>query len=198
VKRPTKAKRLPLDGPRSYKLSPDHRAAIAAAVPSKLMPDDTTWAELEQIVEGFRTLKRRRQRHPIPRELARWNRLAALNAELIAQLCQIPVEPWRTATLESLSKAADRIAVRRDYYATLSTAFARKRDPDKQFLYWGVLDVWKGLGGELKFSTDRHGLPSGPFVRFFHACVAPILGNETPSASGIADIIRRARRAKPA
>ena len=44
------------------------------------------------------------------------------------------------------------------------------------------------------FQVARRGA-HGPLVRFFVACVEPILGNKTPGA-GIADIIDREREAR--
>ena len=39
------------------------------------------------------------------------------------------------------------------------------------------------------------GVPSGPLIRFFVACVEPVLGDKTPRA-GIADIIDREKKAR--
>jgi len=49
----------------------------------------------------------------------------------------------------------------------------------------------------LQYSRNKQGKPTGPLVRFFAACVEPILGEETPR-EGVADIIDREsnRRAK--
>jgi len=58
--------------------------------------------------------------------------------------------------------------------------------------------VWtEVLNGQLQYSRNPQGEPTGPLVRFLTACVEPILGDETPRA-GVADIIdrERDRRAK--
>jgi hypothetical protein len=65
-----------------------------------------------------------------------------------------------------------------------------------------VLEIWTDVvGGDLKYSrptrrgdkAGRSGPPGGDLIRFFLACVEPILGDDTPSVHGVAAIIKRKR-----
>ena len=76
------------------------------------------------------------------------------------------------------------------------SAFGGRQNPHRALLYWGVMRVWTDrLGGELRYSTEGP-THHGPLIRFFVACVEPILGEQMPSISTIADIIDRERNAR--
>jgi hypothetical protein len=165
-------------------LTEEHRAVIAAAIPAGVVAGSEFWTELEEILVGFQRLRARRARYDVAAERRRWQRLEKSVAPLASQL-------GGKLVLEFERKAKAYAA----YHETWR-AFSGTKNPYREFLYGGVLDLWTyRLGGELKYSTAVDGLPSGPLVRFFHACVRPVLGDETPVA-GLADIVDREREAR--
>jgi hypothetical protein len=119
-------------------------------------------------------------------------RIGNLTTKLAAEIRLVPRQaPWSARALDMLGEVNNAVEIRTAYHA-IWRAFRGTQDPHREFLYWGVLRVWTDrLGRELKYSMSRRGKPGGPLVRFFTACVAPVLGvDETPQA-GIADIIDR-------
>jgi hypothetical protein len=100
---------------------------------------------------------------------------------------------WPNRFLTALWEVHNKVQVRSSWHDTWA-AFRGTRNPHREFLYWGVLRVWiERLDGQLKYSLSPKGEPIGPLVRFFIACVEPVLDAETPRV-GIPDIIDRARR----
>jgi hypothetical protein len=68
----------------------------------------------------------------------------------------------------------------------------------RELFYRAICELWLDLGQKLRTSTGesgRHdeGKHGGPLIRFFNACVGPVLGDEAPSGGGIAKIVRRHR-----
>jgi hypothetical protein len=76
-----------------------------------------------------------------------------------------------------------------DFYR--SKGFRGRADLHREILYANILQVWKQLGGEPKFSRNDRG--EGPCVRFMMTALGPILGPDTPKPEGFAGIIKRER-----
>jgi len=179
--------------PGSEGLTAEHRRAILAALPPNVVMTDEAWAALEEIVVGFRGFRSVRRRYLA--DWRRWRRIGDLTTKLAAEIKLLsPEAPWSARALDILQEVNNRPEIL--YHAT-RRAFRGTQDPHREFLYWGVLRVWTDqLGGELKYSMSRKGKPGGPLVRFFTACVEPVLkADETPRA-GIADIIDREKESR--
>jgi hypothetical protein len=166
------------------------------------------WADLAEIIVGYRTFEYRRTPYPIAAERKRWQRIDDLTTKLAAELRLLrrqmpwPADPgaephplWFKRGLAALWEIKNEVEIRAGYHA-IWRAHRARQNPHREFLYGGVLRVWTDrLGGELKYSISAGGKPGGPLVRFFLACVEPVLAAETPR-TGIADIIDRERKAR--
>jgi hypothetical protein len=170
--------------PPTNELTDEHRAAILATIPAGVAVRPEFWARLTEIITGYYTFRTHRERYLVKDARRRWKRLEKSVAALAPQLGK------------DLVREFERKAKAYAAYHDTWRAYRGTRNPDREFLYWGVLRAWTDhLGGELKYSTSTDGLLTGPLVRFFIACVEPILGSDTPRP-GIADIIDRAREAR--
>jgi hypothetical protein len=185
----------------------DQRASIEAALPDGVTMTEEAWADLTEVVDGYRKFEHRRTTYPLKKERARWKRLGdALTKGFPAELRQyqdmLRSDPnpmlWRNRALAALGEIHRQVEMRAAFH-NIWSAFGGSKNPDREFLYRGILRVWTDrLGGKLRYSIPYRGaskskrLPSGPLVRFFTACVEPVLGDETPRA-GVADIIERER-----
>jgi hypothetical protein len=181
-------------------LTDEHRASIEAALPDGVTMTEEAWADLTEIVDAYHLFKRRRTTYPIAEERKRWKRLGDAADKTSAELRQLAAEkgsaPWLDRALAALEEVSRKVEARAAFHFTWS-AFGRRQNPHREFLFGGIMRVWTDrLGGELHFSRPpRGGLPSGPLVRFLQACLEPVLGDDAP-AEGIADIIERERRAR--
>lgn len=182
-------------------LTAEHRARIEAVLaPEGKVMTPEAWADLEEVVVGCRIFETRRTTYPIVKERKRWKRLGeavdTVAAELRHETLWTDPDPmWRDRALAMLSEVRRKVEARAAFHKIWS-AFGRRQNPHREFLYWGVMRVWTDrLGGELRYSNSPE--VGGPLVRFLVACVEPILGDKTPGA-GIADIIDRERDARAA
>jgi hypothetical protein len=165
-----------------HELTPKHRTAIEAAIPAGVVVVPEFWAELTEIITHYQLMRARRVLYDVGAARRRWRRLEKSVAALAPQLGEKLVREFK--------RRAEAYAA----YHDMRRALRGTKDPRREFLYWGVLGVWTNrLGGKLKCSTAIDGAPTGPLVRFFVACVEPILGPKTPHA-GIADIVDRERK----
>jgi hypothetical protein len=176
-------------------LSDQHRAAIVATLPSGETMAPEAWVALEEIIVGYRSFETRRTTYPIVEERKRWERLGKAVDAAIAELCQLrQTETWTNQALAALREVHNKVESRAAFHDIWS-AFGRRQNPHREFLFWGVMRVWTDhLGGELRYSMSD-GIPHGPLVRFMRACIEPVLGDATPTV-GIADIIERERTAR--
>jgi hypothetical protein len=179
----------------------DHRAGIEAALPPGKVMTPEAWGELEEVIDGYRLFEIRRTTYPIIEERKRWQRLGKAVDEAAAELRQLPrsdPDPaWPDRALAALIEVHGKVETRAAFHE-IWTAFGRRQNPHRDFLFWGVMQVWTDhLGGELRYSKAKGGTVIGPLVRFILACVEPVLGDATPHA-GIADIIDRERDARAA
>jgi len=156
-----------------FDFTPVHRAAIAAALPAGMELHDVDYAFLEVLFGDYLHLRQRRTAYPFAQRKRFWRGVRKMAGN----------EPALLALADS-------------YEAWHETArcFRGQRNPHRELLYDGVLMIWIENGGELRLSTSRTGVPTGPLVRFFLACIGPVMAAETPSARSIPAIIRRARR----
>jgi hypothetical protein len=181
-------------------LAPEFRRAIRETLPAGLSPADEAafWPALAQLNANYATLVERRQQRPAKRELLeRWQRIGDLVDELGKELRAVrrdAADPMLTKrTLELLTPLKDASAARVAAYASINTASSKGRGVAVYFLYGGILDLWRSLGQEIRYSKND-GKPVGPLIRFFSACVAPMLGDHMLKPGGIADAIDRERK----
>lgn len=182
-------------------LTPEHRARIEAALPPGKVMSPEAWAELEECVVGYRIFETRRLTYPIVKHRKYREHMDKAVATIILGLCRDDMWPgdttwWRPDALAAMSAIRRRVEALAAFHDMWS-AFGRRQNPHREFLYWGVMRVWTDrLGGALRYSkASEKRLPSGPLIRFLVACIEPILGDETPGA-GLADIIDREREAR--
>jgi hypothetical protein len=189
-------------------LSREHCRQILAAIPSRMMAkadrarlEREVLTALDEIIAAYHALCSGRQRYRLVEERRHWRRMVSLAKKLEAEmrwvLSRVPLfdrgDPrWPNYVLHELMVIVDKAEVAFAYQDTFR-AFRGAKNPHREFLYSSVLRVWRArLGGELKYGRLRKGTPTGPLVRFFIACVEPVLEAKTPRA-GVADIIDRAR-----
>jgi hypothetical protein len=188
-------------------ISDEHARDILMAIPSRMMAkgdraklERLVLIELNEIIGNYHVLSTRREDYPFAKERKRWRRIEKLTEQLAQEMRKLRREtPWSdpdpllpNRVLTVLWDLHMRAQVRLEWLDTLR-AFRGTQDPYREALYSGMLRVWtEDLNGQLQFSRNRQGTPTGPLVRFFIACVEPILGDETPRG-GVADIIDRER-----
>jgi hypothetical protein len=193
-------------------ISDEHSRDILAAIPSQMMAEGDRASlerivliELDEIFGTYHDVSTRREHYPSAKERKRWRRIDKLTEQLAQEMRKLRREtPWSdpdpllpNRVLAVLWEVHMRAQARLEWLDTLRE-FRGTQDPYREALYSGVLRVWtEVLNGQLQYSRNPQGKPTGPLVRFLTACVEPILGNETPRA-GVADIIdrERDRRAK--
>jgi hypothetical protein len=184
-------------------LTPEHCAGIVAALPAGVVMTPEAWVELNEIVVGYRFFRTRHATYPIADERKRWKRLGDAVEKAAAELRQLrretswsgPDPGWINCALAALWEVHRKVETRAAYHKIWS-AFSRRQNPHREFLFWGAMRVWTDwLGGELRYSKPAKGLPYGPLIRFLVACIEPILGDETPGG-GLGDIIDREREAR--
>jgi hypothetical protein len=145
-------------------LADDYKRAIKDAMPRGVEPSDGFWRELTDIVSKFRIAQKcRATRRPPAAEIQRWQKIARLAT----------TEGQRNAALAAVKKIAEaQLAT----YQVVRGDFSRKKNPNNEALYFWILeDLWcRGLGQELGVSSVRKERP-GPLIRFFAACVNPLL-----------------------
>jgi hypothetical protein len=194
-----------------HRLTDEHQQVILAAIPPHVTAkanwaklEEKVWSDLDQIIAGYRMLNSRRRNYPIAAKRRRYDRMADLTKKLAAELrierretpWSDPDPLWPNRALAALWDVHNKVQVRSAWHETWA-AFRGTQNPYREFLYWGILRVWTDrLGGELKYSMSRKGKPVGPLVRFFTACVEPVLGPDETPRTGIADIIERERESR--
>jgi hypothetical protein len=189
-------------------ISDEHSRDILAAIPSRMMEGDRARFERTVLIKLDEILGTSHDVLSTPRDFAkerkRWLRIDKRTEQLAREIRKLRREtPWSDPDPLFPNRV---LAVLWDVHMRAQVhlesldirAFRGTQDPNRERLYSGVLRVWReDLNGQLQYSRNRQGKPTGPLVRFLTACVEPILGEETPRA-GVADIIdrERNRRAK--
>jgi hypothetical protein len=157
-----------------------YKQSISAVIPSGMELTPVFWLLLADIATKFKIIEKCRAARRSPAsEIKRWRRIAKLVKEGV-----------QDATSERITYLVERkltshLAFRGD--------FSRKYNRNNELLYiWVLEDLWcRGLGQELAISLNKKA-PPGPLIRFFLACVNPLL--EKPLTANAADTIVRKRR----
>jgi hypothetical protein len=157
-----------------------YKQSIRAAIPAGSEPTELFWLVATDIASKLQIVKKCRAARRSPAaEIKRWQRIAKLVKEGV-----------QDATSERITYLVERkitshLAFRGD--------FSRKHNRNNELLYiWVLEDLWcRGLGQELAISLNENA-PPGPLIRFFLACVNPLL--EKPLTANAADKIVRKRR----
>jgi hypothetical protein len=145
-------------------LADDYKRAIREAIPPGIEPLDEFWRELTDIVSKFFIMQKcRAVQRPPAAEIKRWEKIARLaTTEGHQKTTETAVKDLVEAQLAALR--------------TIQGDFSRKKNPNNEALYFWILeDLWcRGLGQELAVSSVKKEMP-GPLIRFFAACVNPLL-----------------------
>ena len=190
-------------------ISDEHSRDILAAIPSQMMAkgdrarlERIVLTKLDEILGTYHDVLS--TNYPFAKERKRWRRIDKRTEQLAQEMgklrretpCSDPDSLLPYGVLPVLWEVHMRAQARLEQLDI--RAFRGTQDPHREALYSGVLRVWtEVLNGQLQYSRNPQGKPTGPLVRFLTACVEPMLGEETPRA-GVADIIdrERNRRAK--
>jgi hypothetical protein len=197
-KRRARATRLaPIDAAKVFDpggaLVETYQEAVAAAIPASVEIPETFWDELRTRFGLFLQIHERRLRASPSRQ--RWERIAPLVEELASEMRSFRrttpwsyYDPlWPNRALAGLWEIKVKCDAHLAYYRIVAEAFSRGRDPHREYLYQSVLDLWGGLRRQIGYSSGAS--RSGPLLRFFRACLEPLLG-EFPDET-IRSIIRR-------
>jgi hypothetical protein len=184
------------------RLTADYRTRVAAAIPSGVVVPDEFWTSLTEIIVGYVSFDRHYRRYPIAAERKRWKRIGDAVETLGVDLRRLrretpwsdPDPLWPNRALAALWEVREKVEGKAKYHGT----FGRRQNSHRNFLYGGVLDCWIQLGRELRRSRDpkNKNKAGGPTVRFFVACVAPVLGEKMVGPEGIVDIIKREKKGR--
>jgi hypothetical protein len=203
-------------------LSDTHRQAIADTLVDREVDLKQVYLQLERISEGYRILEHDRKldqpnkarlqeqkRERTISDLITWKRgyRENLNGQLndfqqhpVAGHDEIELELSRIireveSELTNLEAVRQRICSHINNLDATIRKFHGRSNPHRENMYIGVLRIWTDIiGDELAYSRSPNGgLPCGPLIRFFQACLIPILLDKTPGVSGLADIIDRVR-----
>jgi hypothetical protein len=202
-------------------LTDEHRRAIAETLVGREVDLARVCRQLESALEGYQVLEQDRKLKPPRKARDRRQHTRELISQLViglrgdpegllAQLKDIRQNPiaghdelepelvriireqeLELATLEAMRRRVDSHIENLD---TLCRAFDKKRNPYRKNLYIGVLRIWTDIVGDTPTYSRPWaggGEPFGPLINFFHACLAPVLGDKMPGPHGIAAIIDR-------
>jgi hypothetical protein len=162
-------------------LAEDYKRAIRDAIPSGICLLDAFWRELADIVSKFYIKEKCRTNRRRPAaEIKRWQKIA----ELVVT-DEKPTDPQAVVKAQAERQVAAYQMVAGDYKG--------KRNRSHEALYmWVLEDLWcKGLGLNLGVSSVGKKVP-GPLIKFFAACVNPLLPKPL-TAKGIVTIVDRAK-----
>jgi hypothetical protein len=199
-------------------LSAEHRQAIATALKGRNVDLDRVYHLLEAKIDIFRKMQQMfpGKQPERPKRLEEWKRVYKLSLDLIHALHaadndayrQIPwgrtemVDPqWLPRVVGALAEIKEEAETQLSWNRFFGKGFAGTQDRWRKYLYASVLDIWTDVvRGDVTYSrptkrgkAGRSGAPSGDLIRFFLACVTPVLGDDTPSVYGVAAIIDRRR-----
>jgi hypothetical protein len=204
-------------------LSDAHRQAIADTLVDREVDPEQVYLQLECISKGYQILERdheldRSNRIRLQHEEERvsesitWLEGYRVNLQThLNDFQQHPIaghdeiEPELCRRIREVESELASLEIRRrriqsavSNLDTIAHRFRGKSNPYRKHLYIGVLRIWTDIvGGELAYSrSPKGGLPYGPLIRFFRACLLPILNDKTPGASGLANIIDGVRNPK--
>jgi len=161
-------------------LSEGYKREIREAIPSEICPLDSFWCELADIVSKFHIMEKchANQRRAVD-EIKRWQKIAKLLAG---------AKP--TDNVQGMVEIAEGKLIA---YRLVVGDFEGTKNPNHEALYmWVIEDLWcQGLGQRLGVSSVGKKVP-GPLIKFFAACVNPLLSKPL-TATGIVTIHDRAK-----
>jgi hypothetical protein len=180
-------------------------AGVRAAVPPGVKPSSSFWRDLQTAVAVYSIQDERRAKKLPWQERRRFQRIEDLADALGAELRDLRQtfsmdhgDPlWPNRALQALWPVKYRAESSRIGHEMLSHGYGGRRKPHRELLYAAVLDLWViHLNQPLQYSrnTGRKSKPGGPLVRFFQACIAPVLGKKALPAETIATIIDRGKK----
>ena len=184
-------------------LTDQYRRGVLAALPRGVKPPEQFWRDLEMAVAAFIAFQQHRRKRPPKRELERWQNIDRLVSELGDELRSIRRQMpgnahdplWPNKALTALWPVKLKAEAGVIAYTTIGRAFRGSKNPHRDFLYGAVCDLWRWhLGQRLAYSRADKGIPRGPLIRFFTACVGPVLGDAALGAYGIGSAIDREKR----
>ena len=206
-------------------LAEPYKRTVAAALPPGVKPTEEFWHGLETAVTGYLGMQQGRATRPAKHELRRWKNIDALASKLGEELRAMRRQTSR-GTFEPLLWLPAVWEIKRQAEAGVrgydSASSSGSKNPARAYLYGAVCDLWRcprdavrihfdaadgfseswdpptGLGQPLAYSRTAEGEPRGPLIRFFTACVGPVLGDAAPNVYGIATIIEREKAAREA
>lgn len=160
-------------------LSEPYKSGIMACLPRGAKATEAFWCELADMVSTFLIMEKchAARRSPAP-EIRRWQRIAKLATEVIQNHASAHIK----ILVEGQLKA----------YRAFQGDFSRKKNRNNEVLYKSILeDLWcTSLGQELGVSVNNN-VP-GPLIKFFSACVNPLL-TKPLTTTGIVAIRDRVR-----
>ena len=163
-------------------LAEPYKQSIRAAMPAGSEPTELFWLVATDIASKFQIMKKCRVARRSPAaEIKRWQRIAKLVKEGV-----------QDATSEQMTYLVER---KLTSHLAFQGDFNRKYNRNNELLYiWVLEDLWcRGLGQELAISLNESSSP-GPLIRFFLACVNPLL--DKPLTAHAADKIARKQRGR--
>jgi hypothetical protein len=163
----------------------EYKRAIQEAMPPEIEPPDLFWAVLTDIVSKFQIMEKCRIARRMPAAETKRKRCQKI-AEL-ATMDGEPTEPLATIKILAEQYLADHRTMVRDFRGN-------EQDPNREALYmWVLEDLWcRALGQQLGVSLYVDKKRPGPLIKFFAACVNPLLPKPL-TANGIVSIHLRAK-----
>jgi hypothetical protein len=146
----------------THRLTEDYKRAVKEALPTGVNPPNNFWRDLTMMVIAYLASEQNRaSRRPPAGEIKRWEKIAKAAA----------MEGRPHAALAVVKRIAEsQLAA----YQALPD-FSRKKNPYREGLYIMIFDLWcRGLGQNLGVSGEGNPVP-GPLLKFFGACVNPLL-----------------------
>lgn len=173
-------------------LAADYRRAVAEAIPDGTIVPATFWSDLaDAVVDYFvQTDDDERPRKFILESMRDIGKSIDRLGEELGLVRYLQLEPLDALIdlLSALGRAKVEVELHAGRYGRMIAAY-RGHNPHRQELYSAVLQLWcHTLGQGLRCSLD------GPLIKFFLACVGPVLGGDTPGPSAIIKIVDREKR----
>ena len=156
-----------------------YKHSIIRVVPKGVKTTAAFWLLLTDIVSKFQLMKKcRAARRPPAVEIKRWERIGKLASKVMQNDTSLHVQELAKNQME--------------IYGAFRGDFKRKANRNNEVLYgWILEDVWcRTLGQDLGVSINEK-VP-GPLIKFFSACVDPLLSKPL-TANAIIAIRNRVR-----
>jgi hypothetical protein len=173
-------------------LAAEYKRAVAAAIPDGTIVPAAFWTDLANAVADYviQTDEDERPRKFILESMREIGKLIDQLGEELRLIRQVQLEPLDASIhlLSALGPARVEVELHAGRYGRMIAAH-RGHNPHQQELYSAVIQLWAYTLGK-RFRCAKN----GPLVRFFLACVGPVLGDDAPKASGVPDIVGREKK----